>query len=220
MLLFWAARGIPFTPASLTPAAWFRFNSGITVTGSGVAQWDDASGNNRHLLQGTDANRPPKQVDGSLLFDGTNHFMKCTGFTLNQPTTVYILGKHITWTAGDCLFEGNAAGTGRVAQTGSSPNLRASSDAGITFIDSNPDLALDTYGVITAVFNGASSQIRINSNAAVSGDAAAGNMGGFNLGSRTTTANAANIQVKEIIICAAANDTATQDQVIAYLNTL
>lgn len=53
---------------SLAPAAWFRQGAGITVTGSGVSQWDDQSGNGRHLLQGTDAARP---ID--LPFSGTRY---------------------------------------------------------------------------------------------------------------------------------------------------
>lgn len=220
MLLLWAAKPAPFTPAgSAGLAAWFRQGVGQTVTGSGVSTWADQSGNGRDLLQGTDANRPALQGDGTVLFDGTNHFMKCSAFTLNQPTTVYILGKQITWTSTDQWYDGNAANTGKISQVGVSPNLRATSD-GVTVLDSNPDLALDTYGIVTVVFNGASSLIRVNSNAAVTGDLGAGNMGGFNLGSRTTTTAAGNIQVKEVVIYSVAHDTTAQDQVIAYLNTV
>lgn len=38
--------------------AWYRADLGITLTSSHVSQWDDQSGNARHLTQGTDANRP------------------------------------------------------------------------------------------------------------------------------------------------------------------
>lgn len=41
-------------------AAWYRGDvTGVVVTGSGVSQWTDQSGNGRHVLQGTDAARPP-----------------------------------------------------------------------------------------------------------------------------------------------------------------
>ncbi len=35
---------------SLGPAAWFRMDQGVTVTGAGISQVDDLSGNARHLL--------------------------------------------------------------------------------------------------------------------------------------------------------------------------
>lgn len=59
--------GSRFTPNMLPNLElWCRHNSGITVTGAGVSQWDDASGNGNHLLQGTDTNRP---LQGSLESD-------------------------------------------------------------------------------------------------------------------------------------------------------
>jgi hypothetical protein len=67
-------------------AAWFRLGVGITETGQGVSQWDDQSGNGRHLKQGTDGARPSKQSDGSILFNGSDEFLKCDAFTFSQPT--------------------------------------------------------------------------------------------------------------------------------------
>ncbi len=67
--------------SSLGPAAWFRANTGITVTGLGVSQWDDQSGNARHLLQGTDANRPI-----GLIHSGTN-YLYLSGIAGNYAST-------------------------------------------------------------------------------------------------------------------------------------
>ena len=67
---------------------WNRKNTGITVTGSGISQWDDVSGNGNHLKQGTDANRPSKEANGSVLTDGLAHYMQTDAYTLNQA--IYI----------------------------------------------------------------------------------------------------------------------------------
>ena len=66
-----------FRPQNLPNlAVWGRFNIGITVVGAGVDTWADQSGNGRDLLQTTDTNRPSKESDGSILFDGVDNTLK------------------------------------------------------------------------------------------------------------------------------------------------
>lgn len=217
MIATWGAAQ-RFTPAKLSNLeAWFQFNNGITVTGSGVSQWDDQSGNGRHLKQGTDTNRPALQGDGTILFDGVDNFLKCDAFTLNQPETIYILGRQVTWTNGDCICEGNSNTTGRIVQNSATPQLNISAGNSVA---SNTDWTVNTYMAVVAVFNGASSSLRVNNNAEVTGNAGAGNMGGFSLGANANPGGFSNIQVKEVIIYSAAHDAATRDAVIAYLLTL
>lgn len=204
--------------AGLRPAAWFQFGRGITIGAAGVSQWDDTSGNGRHLLQATDTNQPAVQADGSILFDGADNFLKCDAFTLNQPATGYILFKQITWTSLDTVFDGNSNDDFALIQSGSSPNLAFFAGAAL---NTNPDLALDTYGVISCVANGVSGAVQTNLSAAVDGNSGADSPAGFTLGSRGGGADRyANIQVKEVIVYAAAHDAATRARVIRYLMTL
>jgi hypothetical protein len=206
---------LPFSPLELDPAAWFR-RGDWTVTGSGISQWNDSSGNGRHLLQGTDAARPTGQSDGSALFNGTSHFLKCSAFTLNQPTWVVMAVKQVSWTASDTFFDGNADATGRLYQIASSPRILA--DAGTAGITSTPNLAVDVTGVVSIILNGASSSLRVNNTAATTGNAGAGNMGGFTLGTRGSTADRfANIQVYEVAIFPIAPSAAQQDQMVRYM---
>jgi len=197
---------------------WTRFNSGITVTGSGVSQWDDQSGNGNHLKQGTDTNRPSKESDGSILFDGVDNFLKADAFTLVQPETIYLLVKQVTWTDADYLFDGNASSSGLVYQKSTSPGLRAFAGA---LSGENTDLVLDAYGVISVTFNGTSGVFQINNNTALTGDYGAANMGGFILGAIAGGgANWSNIQVKEALIYSTAHDAATRVEIIAYLSNV
>jgi len=212
-------RAVHWTPLdayirSLGPAAWFLKGQGQTVTGSGVSQWDDLSGNGRHLLQGTDAARPALQADGSVLFNGTSHYLKCNAFTLNQPTCVLWVGKQVSWTSGDYLFDGNTTTTMGFTQTGTTPNLAIYAGAAVS---TNPDLAVGTIGVISAVFNGASSSVGVNRNAAVTGNAGASNGGGFTLGSVATGGSPSHIQVYETVIFPIAPSTAQLDRLVAGL---
>ena len=200
----------------LDPVAWFRFNSGITGATT-VSQWDDVTGNANHLKQATETNQPALQADGSILFDGIDNYLRCDPFTLNQPITVYILGKQITWSSGDDICDGNVGDTLLIQQTnaGASPQLRLYAGAAT---GSNTDLGLDTYGVISAVFNGASSVLQINDETPITGDVGASNAGGFTLGARGTIVSAySNIQVKEVILFAAAHAANTRLHVARYL---
>lgn len=211
------ARALPLAGASLVgalqPAAWYQYGVGITVTGAGVSVWADQSGNGRNLLQGTDTNRPALQANGSILFDGADNFLQTAGFTLNQPTTWYLMFKQVTVTTNDRIFDGVAAAT-LLAQTGTNQDITLNLGSTIT----NTAMALNTYAPIVAVMNGASSVIQV-STTIVSGNAGANNPGGITLGgNRSGVANFSNIEAREMIAFAAAHDEATRAEVIAYLS--
>jgi hypothetical protein len=207
---------IPALPIREGLAAWFRYGIGITTVTGAVSQWDDASGNGRHLKQGTGANRPTLKADNTILFSGTaTHFLKCDAFTLVQPETVYFLGKQITWTANDSLWDGNAVNTMRLFQTGTTPSL--SLQAGAT-VAANTEFTLDTYMAICAVYNGASSLIQVMGNTPTTGSAGAGNAGGFHLGvAGDSGSGPSNIEVKEVLIFAAAHNPVQRAAVLKYL---
>lgn len=200
---------------ALHPSAWYRYGAGITVTGAGVSQWNDASGNGNHLLQGTDAARPPLQADNSILFDGVAQFLAAT-FTLNQPCTFYMLVKQMSWSASDCLG-GGSVGSVQIFQSVATPGIALFAGS---IVGQNGNLAVGSYGALAAVFNGAGSMLQINQTAASAGDAGATNPGGLFLARNLGGANFANIQVKEVIVFTSAHNAATVSQVNAYLQQL
>jgi hypothetical protein len=205
---------------ALSPAVWNRWNVGVAVTGAGVSQWDDSSGNGRHLLQGTDAARPAKNADGSVLFNGTTHFLKTNAFGYNQPNTIYLLFRQISWTLNDYVWDGNILNSMRVLQNAVTPNLAYDTGgAGLIQMANGPTIG--SYGVLAVVYNGATSSGQVNQNAAATGNAGATNGGGFALGVRgDNAAGFSNIEVKEVILFAAAHSADVRRKVIAYLMRL
>lgn len=204
-------------PVTANLAAHFKLNTGITSNGGAVSQWADQSGNGRHLKQATATNQPALQGDGSILFDGVDNFLKCDAFTLNQPETIYLLGKQVTYAGSDRVCDGNTAASGAIFQSGVSPQIQITAGAGAA---TNGNWTLDTYFALAAVFNGASSVIHVNGSTATTGDPGAANMGGFALGCAGNSANFANIQVKEVAIYSVAHDATTRQQVFNYLSGL
>lgn len=207
-----------FLPSALPDlVAWYRFGVGIrTSDGTNVTQWEDQSGNGRHLKQGTDTNRPAKQSDGSILFDGADNYLKTDAFTFAQPCTYYILGKQVTWTDIDKWCDGDAVNSGYVQQRTTTPGIRIGTTTAATAI--NSDLAVNTYGVICAVLNGASSRIQINNGTAVTGGVGSSTPGGFTLGAGgTAVASYSNIQVKEVALFNTEHAARKRETVIKYL---
>lgn len=143
-----------------------------------------------------------------LTFDGSNDYMKAAPFSLSQPETVYFVGSQVTWTSGDEVFAGNALSTMTLYQRSASPTLTLTAGA------TGPDLtslAVGTRGVVSSVFNGANSAVRLNRLSGAIGDVGAANAGGFTLASAGTgTAGFSNITFNESLIFSVAHDGSTQ----------
>jgi len=161
----------------------------------------------------------PAQIVGrsSVLFDGVDDFLKTAPFTLNQPETVYFVGKQVSWTLDEIIYDGdNIASLGRMVlyQTTASPGL--SMFAGTVLPVAS--LAVGSVGVVASVFNGASSLTTINRGTATTGNAGTNNGGGFTLGvEASTTGRWSNIQVSAVAIFSTAHDARTRARVINYL---
>lgn len=208
-----ALRTSGFLPSSLANlAAWFRFNQGITSAANAVSQWDDATGNGRHLKQATGAAQPALQGDGTILFGGADDFMATDAFTLNQPCSYVFFGRHITWTSGDAIITGVGANAA-LFQTGSTPEIAVfGGSSSLT----TAGLVLNTYGAVFAVFNNLSSLIQVNAGAPVSGSVGTNNPGGIKVGTSFGGTAFGHFQAKEIVVYASAIDASARALLYAY----
>jgi len=171
-----------------------------------------------HLLQYTVANQPVWSAANGVLFDGANDFLKAINFAFVQPEFIYFVGRQITWTDGDYFFDGNGANFGQLSQRTLSPRIRGHAGSN-SAEDSN--LALNTFGIVRVLFNGANSLLQVNKGASWNGDMGANNMGGFTLGARGDgIVGWGNIQVKEIILRRSADNADTQSAIYNYLENI
>lgn len=171
----------------------------------------------RDLVQMTQAKQPILTIGAQnfATFDGSNDYLKSAPFSLSQPTTVYFVGSQVTWTGGDALIDGNADSTGQLRQSAISPELRLNAGSEVA---TNGGYALNTRGLVTAIFNGAASFLKINKGVATTGSAGVAAMTGFTLGARGGgSAGFSNITASEIIIRSVADDATTQDRIAAFL---
>jgi len=78
---------------------WYDANTGLTISGTGISQWNDLSSYSRHLTQATVAQQPILSSTDINGFPGVNFgniagkLMTCTGsgFTTNTATFVFVL---------------------------------------------------------------------------------------------------------------------------------
>lgn len=199
--------------------AWYDASvaSDLTVDGSNlVSNWRDRTGlGGRDLVQATSTNQPVYNPSTkTVTFDGVDNFMKTAAFTLNQPCTVYFVGSQLTWVADRYFFDGFAVNSGAMAGQTSTPGIviYAGGAVGAT----NYDWAVGERAALGLVFNGASSSIKVNDNAAQTVAVGSNNMGGFTLANAGSGASYGHCTVNEVCIYNTAHTAAQQAQFWQY----
>lgn len=227
---------------ALTPAAWYLADYGTSTTteDAGVSQWDDKSGNDRHLTQATAANQPLFKAAQmgtlpGLKFDGTSDFMMHlagAAFLTSESHMVYMA----------CVRHGSPAGTFRrhmaLVASASSNDY---DNVGSVVIDSNSGNTTigvtrksvqggsvahpgtGTPYIITSIWDGVGDlhTMRVNTTTNAIGRAdAALNAARIVLGGGWVSSAAANfmpITVCELLVFNAFHDSTTRGQVLTYL---
>jgi hypothetical protein len=196
----------PWTPARIPGlVAWYRGDRGITlnIDGGHVVTWADQSGHGNDLTQAT-AIKQPSYITGAvnghpaLRFDGSAQFLQTAAFTLNQPFTVALVLKMITVGASlahDAVMDGNTAGS---TTFGVDTTPRTVAYAGSTVLDPVAE-ANGSYARIVAIYDGASSALRVAGAVTASGAIGANNAGGLTLGALADGTRPTNIECAELL---------------------
>jgi hypothetical protein len=153
----------------------------------------------------------------TLYFDGSNDYLKAAAFALAQPVSFYGALSQISWISADVIADGNAVDSMNFSQrnAGASPQLAIYAGA---YVGNNSDLALQTRGIASAIYAGASSLLRINRGTPVTGNAGTASPNGLTIGATASGAsNYANITASSVLLYSQAHDSNVQNRVIAYL---
>lgn len=182
----YASSGDPWTPADITTAAWFDATVGVNDSSGNVDQWDDQSGNNNDLTQTSSAR--PKTGTHTLNglnvidFDGSNDSMFHSTALTTQPASFAAVFVRDASGADHTVFDG-ISGSGR-----NMLRLR-STDVLAVFAGSFVGTDSITTGAMLAsgLFNGSSSEIRLDGGTAVTGDSGSEDLdGGLRVGANNS----------------------------------
>lgn len=149
---------------------------------------------------------------GTISFDGINQYGTNNVLVLNQPFTIYMVTNRIT--TGMSLRIWNTNNNFMALRTNLSLNL---SMTGTGVIISEPDPALNTFDILTMVFNGSNSELRTNNNISVIGDIGIINGLGMNLACSEFITLFANCKFAYIILRNVADNTTVQNNFINWL---
>lgn len=197
--------------------AWYDGNLELTT-----AQWNDQGAGGHDIIF---TNSPSIIVNATPLrdavrFNGTDENGVVTTPATNQPYSMYFVLNSIAWTDGDRIFDDGLVGSRkRLVQEGGggSPNLQLSFGQ---VLNSDPDLANGTWGVMTFIANGLTGQIRTNLNVAVTGNVGVNNGNGIKLASTIGNTLYWNGEMGYLIIRTGLDSLAVQDYIIKSLRTI
>lgn len=157
----------------------------VNADGQVVGGAVDQSGLSHNVLQtGVDSLKPLYKTNiknslSAIKFDGTDDRLFSGAIALNQPNTIFIVGQASGTTLNRTFLDGGAAAEHLVRVKGGVPpvwNIYAGTDLDRGTADNN-------WHIVTVVFNGASSLIRVDGvQQGATGNAGAGNATGVTLG--------------------------------------
>jgi PKD repeat protein len=181
--------------------AWYRSDSLVSLSGSLVSQWGDASGNGLNAIQGITANRPSlvssvPGINGKpvVKFDGVNDFLQVASFAQGQPLSVFIVWRTIG--SGVQFAFGGTIAASRLSLYHSGGNVAMIGGASISY----PKAAPFTYTLNTAIYNTTSSALYDAGASKVTGDVGSNVLTGLNLGVAHNNGNWLNGEIAEIIM--------------------
>lgn len=139
-----------WTPELLQPAMWFDAADQGTITiDTGVSEWRDKSGNNRHLSQTTSTQQPALTLNAqnglpALTFDGSNDFMSNDSVGAAGLNVVQIISVFRMITGG--ANEDIPMGVGQTSSTSAIRTFyRANNGTTVGFATWNNDVASSAY---------------------------------------------------------------------------
>jgi hypothetical protein len=233
LTLLGVSGGGAFNPLSLSPLLWLKADLGTfqdtglvtpaALDGDPVGGWQDQSGNGNHATQATAGKRPALKLNIQngkpvVRFDGVSDFLQTVSFSASQPIHVFLALSQRTWNGPARIMDGTTTDQVVLEQLNVTPELDLFD--GSAFTCSSTALAVATFGTLSILHNGASSELRVNGGTAATGNPGSGGFtAGLTLGSKFGGAIPTAIDLGELLVYAPALSTGQRQQVEQYLRT-
>lgn len=197
--------------------AWFMIGDGSSTyltkdAEDSVSVWKNLKGTSGNLTA-TKTAMPLYSSDG-ILFNGTSSNLYNNGADYNQPESIYLVFRQVTWTIYNYILTGNLYNKGTIQQEGTTPQIRVTSD--YSNFSSRLSLTIGNFAVVRILFNGASSKFMINADS-TSGNYGSADMDGIRIGAGSASAGFSNVEFKEAIFRKVADTYQDRNLIYNYL---
>ena len=209
------------------------YKNGVKTADFNPADWVETSINGATAVSSmtgetwtlTSTGATPAQIvaagQPSILFDGNSYSLQAT-FSLNQPETIILIGKFVSWTADDYVFDGISSNSMALFQNrsgggGASPNIALYAGGGSPNPTDLNNATVGTYHIVTSVFNGDNSTITVDLNPDNAGQVGLNNGGGLSLGFRPDATRYANLQAKALAVFSSAKSQKQIDEIVKWM---
>lgn len=215
-----------FNPTSVTGlVVWLKADA-ITgkVAADPISQWDDSSGGGFHAVQATSNLQPTYQTATGpnskpyVRFNPTTtpDYLESSPGSKSQPNTFFLVYRISTTVNFPCLLASNN-GTDRNQVYMQNQDLSFYAGA---VQESGTVLADNTWAVVEAVFNGASSVLYLNGTSIKAADVGAGAEATLRLGADSSALSGdGNQDMAEVLFYNAAVSAGNRSNIRAYLGT-
>lgn len=214
--------GAAFTPASLSGlVGWWKADAISALNDNDpVTTWTDSSAAAHDLSTVTASFKPLYKtaiLNGLpvVRFDGSNDRLTTASFTLNQPATYFAVVQYrVAWSANTPIIDGLSAQFSQYLFRSSSTVMGLYAGTNGPTVTTTPQAA----HVYSAVFNGASSLLRVDGGTDSTGNPSTGNAGGLTVGATSNgVADFAAIDVGELLAYTGALSSSDRALVETYL---
>jgi hypothetical protein len=164
-------------------------SSSITLNGATVSQWNDLSGNNRHLTQSSGSLQPLYITSGAnsvgVGMDGIDDVMSSPTFTINQPFTRFlVVTRRESFTTGTIINSVSGSPNSNLANNSAT---RLAMFAGTNNLISGQDTVNGQRSQFGTIYNGASSELWNNGTSTSGVNIGTNGMNGVRIGGGTIT---------------------------------
>lgn len=186
--------------------------------GAAVSSWADRAATPHAATQATGTKQPLYKTaifngHAAVRFDGVDDFLR-SALVQAQPDTLFVAMRSLVGASGVRSFVDGATNNAHVFRSVSNWDIYAGGA-----VISGP-AADSTAHVFCAVYNGASSKIRVGGGAGTGGNAGAGTLAALNIGCGGDQASfPANIDVAELLVYSGSLSLADMNSVGAYLGS-
>jgi len=207
-----------FTPTDYDLIAWYKMEpTSITYDANGISKVNDLSGNDYHLLQAVDANKPAflsVNSIGTSVYDGANTFMNVDfGVTHAQPFTIFLLFKTIV-NVNQFVYDSFSSIDRNFMYMWSDDKIHYSAGVELTYSKVKPF----NYIVSCVIPNGVNSTVYENGVSKITGNLGARSISGITLGASYIPSAFFNGSIAEMFIIDGVLSTADRQLFESYLN--